>query len=97
MKYITTSQTPVYTIGANGFYRMVKSLPIGSLVTFVKTAFDERSNRPIGFLASGEIMYLDTLTRQLDEVVVKDTRLWDWLLWFGLAGAGLYLVTQNKK
>lgn len=95
MKFVTTSQTPVYIKDSNGFYRMTRSLPIDTPVQFAQTGFDDKSGRPIGIFANGEIMYLDTLVNVLDEVVVKDTRLWDWLLYIGLAVGTIYYITKE--
>ncbi len=95
MKYITTSQTPVYIKDRNGFYRMTRSVPVSTEVLFVQTAMDDKSGRTVGILSNGEVMYLDALTRILDEVEVKDTRLWDWLILMGLAAGTIYFITKN--
>ena len=85
MKYITNSQTPVYRIGANGFFSFVRSLPMGTELQFAKTEIDKLSNREFGILPSGEVMYIDALSQYLDEVEVKAKRLYDWLIWIGVA------------
>lgn len=95
MKYITNSQTPVYRKDANGFYRMTRSLPVGTDVMFVQTTVDEKSGRAVGIFPNGEVMYLDALTQVLDEVVAKDTRLWDWLLYLGLAVGTIYFISKD--
>lgn len=94
MTYLTTSQTPVYKPGTTGFYTFVRSVPAGTEIVFTGTAMDPRSNRTVGLLPGGEVMYTDTLTRVLDNVQVQDTRLWDWLLWLGAAGVGIYLLNK---
>lgn len=97
-KYITIAQTPVYKVApGTGFYSMVNSLPVGTEVSFVKTVVDPLTERAIGFLASGEVMYLDGLSQLIDEVEVKGTRLWDWLLWIALAGGVSYIGYKGYK
>jgi hypothetical protein len=97
-KFITISQTPVYKIApGTGFYSRARSLPVGTELSFEKTAIDPLTQRQIGILASGEVMYLDALSPLIDEVVVKSTRLWDWLLWLALAGAAGYVGLKNYK
>lgn len=97
MNFLTNSQTPVYVKAATGFFTAVRSLPAGQLVEFVRTGIDDKSERPIGYLATGEILYTDTLTRVLDEVETKSTRLWDWLIGIGLVAAGGYAYYKYKN
>lgn len=87
MKYITTSATPVYTKGADGFFKHVRTLPSATEINIVSTGIDEKSNRQIGTTAQGEIVYLDRVTRLLETVVVKSTRLRNWV------AGGLLLAT----
>jgi len=97
-KYITISQTPLYKIApGTGFYSRARSLPVGTEVSFEKTAIDPLSDRQIGILASGEVMYLDALSPLIDEVEVKSTRLWDWLLWIALAWGVSYIGYKGYK
>jgi len=97
-KFITISQTPVYKVAANtGFYSRVNSLPVGTEVSFVKTGVDPLSERAIGYFATGEVMYLDALSPLIDEVEVKSTRLWDWLLWIAIAGGVSYIGYKGYK
>lgn len=98
MNFITTSRTPVYKVASNGFFTSVRSLASGTEVNFTTMGIDDKSDRPIGFLTTGEILYTDTLTRLLDEVTVKSTRLWGWLIALGLTAAGIgYGVYKHKK
>lgn len=96
MNFLTTMQTPLYSIGANGFFNRVSSVPAGTELTVTKTAIDPLSERVIGYLASGEIIYTDGLTQVLDEVEVKSTRLWGWLVGIGLAGFVGYKIYKYK-
>jgi hypothetical protein len=98
MKYITTAATPKYVLSTSGFYSHSGTVPTGSEITIASTGLDSKSDRPVGYLASGEIVYIDTLTRVLDEVVAKSTRLWDWLAAVALVGGAIgYGVYEHKK
>lgn len=97
MKFITTQQTPVYRVAANGFYQFVRSLPAATELAFASTSVDSKSNRQVGILSNGEVMYLDALTPVLPEVEVRSTRLWGWLLALGLAGFGTYKFIKSRS
>jgi len=97
MKFITTMQTPLYKLASTGFYTFVRSLPVGSEIQVTQTGIDPKSERPIGYLATGEIIYTDSLTRVLEEVTAKSTRLWDWLIGIGLVAAGGYAYYKYKN
>ncbi len=58
---------------------------MGTELQFAKTEIDKLSNREFGILPSGEVMYIDALSQYLDEVEVKAKRLYDWLIWIGVA------------
>lgn len=97
MKFATQSQQPVYRQGADGFYSMTRSLPAATVVEFTKLITDAKSNRPVGVLPSGELMYTDAMVQILDDVEVKDSRIWDWLIVSGMAIAGFIYVNRNRK
>ena len=97
MKFITTMQTPLYKLASTGFYTFVRSLPTGSEVTVTSTDVDPKSQRPIGILATGEIIYTDSLTRVLEEVTAQSTRLWDWLIGIGIAAGIGYAIYKHNK
>jgi len=96
-KFITISQTPVYKVAATGFYSFVRSLPMGTELVFTQKSVDPKSQREIGVLPTGEVMYLDALSPLIDEVEVKSTRLWDWLLWIAIAGGVSYVGYKGYK
>ena len=71
---------------------------MGTELQFAKTGTDKLSNREFGILPSGEVMYIDALSQYLDEVEVKAKRLYDWLIWVGVAIVviGLFLYFRKK-
>jgi len=42
-------------------------------------------------------VYIDYLAPVLEEVEVKSTRLWDWLIGLGIASAVAYMYTKRKN
>lgn len=99
-KFITISQTPVYALRPNGSYTFMRSLPEGTEVKFDRVETDPLSKRQVGIFANGERMYLDALSPLLDEVEAKSTRLWDWLIYIGIAsglGYAGYRYWKKKK
>lgn len=97
MKFITTIQTPLYQVASNGFFTAIRSLPAGTEVTLTRTGIDDKSGREIGYLPTGEIVYTDVLTRLLDEVETRATRLWDWLIVLGIAGFAAYKIYNHYR
>jgi len=105
MNYIATATTPTYILSTSGFYSHAGSLPTGTEITIASKGIDEKSNREVGYLANGKIVYLDALqpVLMLDEIEVRSTRLWGWLVGLGLAGAAIgvavykYKQSQKKK
>lgn len=99
--YIATTASPVYVMSTDGFFKHTgRTLPTGTEITIASKGIDDKSNREVGYLANGTIVYLDRLqpVTQLDEVVVKSTRLWDWLIGLSLLGGAIgYGVYQYKK
>lgn len=102
--YIATTASPVYVMSTDGFFKHTgRTLPTGTEITIASKGIDDKSNREVGYLASGEIVYLDRMQPVIvtDAVVVQSTRLWDWVLYAGLAGGaigyGIYKYRQHKK
>ncbi len=88
MKYITNAATPVYTKGADGFFKHLRTIPASTEINIVSTGIDEKSDRQTGTTDKGEIVYLDRVTKLLETVVVKSTRLRNWAV-----GGALVLLT----
>lgn len=76
MIYLATSQTPLYQVNELGFFKMLRSVPAGTELTITTTIIDDKSDRPIGKLETGEIVYLDKLTKTLEAVEVKGKFMW---------------------
>lgn len=102
--YITTSATPKYVMGADGF-KSTGTIASGTEVMLTNHGTDAKSQRPIAQLPTGEILFTDKLTRidtkVLEEVEVRSTRLWGWLALVALAGSaigyGVYRYKKSKK
>lgn len=98
MKFITTSQTPTYKLGSSGFYAATGSIPAGTELTIAVTGIDPKSDRAIGTTAAGQIVYLDVLTKLLDDVEVEATFLWGWIaaiIAAVLIGSFIYITKSN--
>lgn len=100
--YITTSATPKYVLGTDGFFKSTGTIASGTEVMLTNHGIDAKSQRPIAQLPTGEILFTDKLTRidtkVLEEVEVRSTRLWGWLALVALAGSAIgYGVYQYKK
>lgn len=60
--YITTMATPTYVISTDGFYKHSgTTLPSGTELTVKSKGIDNKSDREVGYLANGTIVYLDRL------------------------------------
>lgn len=68
MNYITTQQTPQYTYNGS-VYVPVGTVPAGTEIIIAQTMRDAATGREIGVLANGRLMFIDTLTPLLDDVV----------------------------
>lgn len=95
MKYITTSQTPVYKQQGE-FFGFVRSIPAATEITVARQFKDLKSGRMVGVMVSGEFVYIDSLTPLIDGPTVTASRLWDWLIIGGLATA-IFIITNNSK
>ena len=102
--YITTMATPTYVLSTDGFYKHSgTTLPSGTELTVKSKGIDNKSDREVGYLANGTIVYLDRLqpVTQLQEVEVRSTRLWDWLIGLsvlgGAIGYGVYRYKKSKR
>lgn len=105
VNYITTTATPTYVRGADGFLKHTgTTLPTGAEIMVSNQTVDANSGRTIGQLPTGVIVFTDKLvpaTRTLQEVEVRSTRLWGWLGWVALAGSvigyGVYRYKKSKR
>lgn len=81
MDAITFQQTPVYRANSSGGIVQSGSIPAGKEILITKVDLIISDNRQIGFLPTGEFVYMDSISTILDNnIQVKDKRLWDWLI-----------------
>ena len=99
MKYITTMRTPAYVFNpATGFHQVAAWINAGTELSFTGTVTEATGERrQMGVLSNGQRVYLDYLAPVLEEVEVKSTRLWDWLIAAGIVGAVVYMGSKSNS